>query len=319
MAHLVNSAADAIIVLLPDRTVRFLNTAAGNLLGFTVGDIGRRPEELWLPSDAIASYEQAIMATVGGQDAEQFESIWHHKNGTLVKVSVSISAIRDNDRMIGISLIVRDGRTELIDVVIHELASPLTMISLLAESIQNNGTDLGTTGRNIIEQVDRATAIMQRMRTGPRRRVVQINELIREAADLALTTFKPMNIETAIELDDHATTMSVDAPQIAQVLTNLIRNSIEAMREQGGRLVISSKQGVDWLDISVADDGPGVSPEIADKLFQSFVTTKVTGMGIGLSLSQKIVRAHGGELLIGPQRNIGVCFIIRLPIEPGGA
>jgi two-component system, LuxR family, sensor kinase FixL len=90
----------------------------------------------------------------------------------------------------------------------------------------------------------------------------------------------------------------VDRIQIQQVLLNLLRNAIEAMRSAPRReLVISTKLTGDGLvTISVADSGSGIAPEIASRLFQPFVTTKSQGMGIGLSLCRTIIESHGGQI-----------------------
>lgn len=96
--------------------------------------------------------------------------------------------------------------------------------------------------------------------------------------------------------------MLADKVQIQQVLVNLMRNAIEAMQGSDRReLTVSAAVKGGMVEVSIADTGPGISPDIAERLFQPFFTTKSQGMGVGLSISRTIVEAHGGQDL-GPHR-----------------
>ena len=113
----------------------------------------------------------------------------------------------------------------------------------------------------------------------------------------------------------------LDKIQIHQVVTNLIRNSVDALDGvQRREIVISTRQaGRETVEIAVADTGPGLASEVADRLFQPFVTTKAHGLGIGLSICRSIVDAHGGRLFPGDNPGGGTIFHIHLPAaEPGG-
>ena len=110
--------------------------------------------------------------------------------------------------------------------------------------------------------------------------------------------------------------MLADKVQIQQVLLNLMRNAIEAMEKEPKReLVISTAQGRDnMVDISVANSGAGIAPEISAQLFQPFVTTKRQGMGVGLSISRTIVEAHGGSIVALQNPGGGTVFRFSLPV-----
>jgi two-component system sensor kinase FixL len=106
-----------------------------------------------------------------------------------------------------------------------------------------------------------------------------------------------------------------DKVQVQQVLLNLMRNAIEAMEESDRReLAIATAPAPDnMVEISVADTGGGIAPEISAQLFQPFVTTKRHGMGVGLSISRTIIEAHGGSITQQPNPGGGTVFSLTLP------
>jgi two-component system sensor kinase FixL len=108
----------------------------------------------------------------------------------------------------------------------------------------------------------------------------------------------------------------IDKVQIQQVIVNLALNAIEAMQAvQLRRLKIATSLSPDGVMISVSDSGPGLAPEVAGRLFHPFVTTKKKGMGIGLSICQSIVEAHGGRISAGRGEMGGAGFRMVLPVE----
>ena len=111
----------------------------------------------------------------------------------------------------------------------------------------------------------------------------------------------------------------IDKVQIEQVLINLIRNSIDAIRDTGisdGQVnIVSRLTAEDSIDVSVADNGPGIDPAVAGKLFEPYQTSKETGMGMGLSISRSVIKAHDGKLWADEQRQQGAWFCMSLPAE----
>ena len=111
--------------------------------------------------------------------------------------------------------------------------------------------------------------------------------------------------------------MLIDKVQIQQVLVNLLRNAVEAMEEASVRreLEIEAAAAVDGMvAISVIDSGPGIASEVAERLFQPFVTTKTQGMGVGLSICRSIIEAHGGRLWMEPNPRGGTVFRFTVPV-----
>jgi two-component system sensor kinase FixL len=113
---------------------------------------------------------------------------------------------------------------------------------------------------------------------------------------------------------------SLDRIQIGQVIINLVRNAVEAMEASEQReLVVATRAADGAVEITVSDTGPGIASEIAARLFQPFVTTKPTGLGLGLSICREIVEAHEGQLTAAPGAAGGTVFTVRLPITPDGS
>jgi signal transduction histidine kinase len=105
-----------------------------------------------------------------------------------------------------------------------------------------------------------------------------------------------------------------DANQLHQVLINLIKNALEAMPE-GGKITISSRVRGTNAEISIADTGEGMTPEVAANIFQPYFTTKETGTGLGLANCQSIIQEHGGSILVESHPGRGTTFTILLPLE----
>jgi two-component system sensor kinase FixL len=172
------------------------------------------------------------------------------------------------------------------------------------------------------EQVERAAQLVRRLRDFGRkgeseRRPEPIGKLIDEAAALALIGARDSGIKVQLRIAPELPEVAVDRIQVQQVIVNLIRNAVEAMESERRELTVSAApDGDGGVVIRVADTGPGLAPEVAERLFQPFVTTKPQGMGIGLSICRSIVEAHGGKLRAEPNPGGGTVFTFSLPTAP---
>jgi two-component system, LuxR family, sensor kinase FixL len=142
--------------------------------------------------------------------------------------------------------------------------------------------------------------------------------LLEEAAALALVGAREQGVRVSLRCDRELPDIIVDKIQIQQVALNLIRNAVEAMETSGRReLTIAAKRDADLAFFSVADTGAGISPEIAQHLFQPFITSKANGMGVGLSICRTIIESHGGRISARPNEGGGTVFEFTLPFaEP---
>lgn len=217
---------------------------------------------------------------------------------------------------------------EMASAIAHELNQPLTAIINYAQTARavvkrRPGEDAGGLAsllKKTVEQADRAGQIIRRLRQfiakGETDRALEdINTVVEEASALALVGTRGKGIAVRRVLGEGLPPVLLDKIQIHQVITNLIRNSVDALDGVKQReIVISTRRaGQDSIEITIADTGPGLAPEVADRLFQPFVTTKAAGLGIGLSICRSIVDAHGGRLFASDNPGGGVVFHVHLP------
>ena len=211
----------------------------------------------------------------------------------------------------------------------HELNQPLTAIAsycegaadLLRGNPDTERLDMAREAlRDTAEQAIRAGQIVRRMRDflthgHTEHRVENLSKLVTEANALALVGTSEHGIDVQVHLDPAADEVFVDRIQIQQVLFNLIRNAIESMLDSGTRsLIIATSAADGFATICIEDTGSGISEALAPQLFQPFVTSKETGMGIGLSICRTIVEAHGGRIWFEPGSDGGTIFRFTLPL-----
>ena len=217
---------------------------------------------------------------------------------------------------------------EMASTLAHELNQPLSAIAnyvhgsarLLEDWEGEKAERLRDALREAGGQSIRAGQIIKHLREfvtkGESEKTPQsVRQLIEEAGALALVGSREKGVRSVFDFASGADIAMVDRIQIQQVLTNLMRNAVEAMKDSPVRelRVGVEPSGPDAVTVTVEDSGPGISEEIADQLFRPFTTTKAGGMGIGLSISKRIVEAHGGEMTVSRSRLGGARFRFTLP------
>jgi two-component system sensor histidine kinase DctS len=231
---------------------------------------------------------------------------------------------------------------EMASLLSHELNQPLAAISSYATGTINMLQDRGQPEANlpleeamrqIAEQAQRAGRVIKSVHDFVRRR-----EQAREAVDpqVVLDAIMPLvslqarklGVRIELRLEDHLPQASCDRTMVEQVLLNLTRNAMQAMDQPtivDRALVVQVKRAASnertshihgWLEFSVSDAGLGITPEVADKLFTPFFTTRSEGMGLGLSLCRTVIEQHGGFLEFGPNHPQGTVFRFTLPVAP---
>lgn len=211
----------------------------------------------------------------------------------------------------------------------HEINQPLTAVANYLRGSRRlletaDGPRIGD-ARNGLEAAERsallAGQIVRRLRElvakrNAQTRVEDVGKLIEEAGVLGFLDAHLQGVTRSIEIDPDARWVEVDPVQIQQVLINLIRNAIQAMQHVDVRAITiaTQKRSGDAVEVSVADTGSGVSPEMKEALFSPFHGNKEEGLGIGLSISRTIIEAHGGKIWAEDRSGGGTIFRFTLPL-----
>jgi two-component system sensor kinase FixL len=217
---------------------------------------------------------------------------------------------------------------EMASTLAHEINQPLTAIANYLKGCRRilqrmEGAEVPMLTDAVSQAADqalRAGDVIRHLREfvargESERHIENLPKLIEEASALALVGAKEKGVRVAFKFDPDAPLVLADRIQIQQVLLNLIRNAIEAMQDAPRReLTVStqSRRGDGLVAVAVADSGSGIAPEIADRLFQPFVSTKKHGMGVGLSICRTIVESHGGKIWVQSDPRLGTTFTFTL-------
>jgi len=225
---------------------------------------------------------------------------------------------------------------EMASGIAHEINQPLTAISAYAQACRRMvsagplpaGSEEFTDALDQIAlQAQRAGEVIRRLRGFVRRgessrATTQLGEVLRGVVKLAEVDARNHEITIERLIPNSLPAVLADPVQIQQVVLNLLRNAMEATppgaAEDGSRMVcLRAESTGDEVRVSVLDRGHGIEPATATRLFTPFFTTKRTGMGLGLSICQSIIEAHGGRIDYSPREGGGSCFRFTLPVAPG--
>jgi signal transduction histidine kinase len=220
--------------------------------------------------------------------------------------------------------------------IAHEVGTPLNVIAGRARSIQRKSKDPEAVEKNaeiVAEQTARITRIIQRLLDFTRRKVgspergaVKLDELVATTVELLAGQFSSAKVRTRIERADKLPQVAGDADRLQQVLINLLLNAVQAMPD-GGTLVVKTERvrrarpglesapEADFVTVAVTDSGIGIPPDIKDKIFDPFYTTKEGsgGTGLGLAVCSGIVKEHDGWIDVEDAAGGGTVFRVFVP------
>ena len=221
---------------------------------------------------------------------------------------------------------------QLTSALAHELNQPLSAVMNYLNAARRGlaASEDPVAGRanelleKAVAQTARAGQIIRRLRgfiekKEPDRTPEDLNASVEEAIALGLVGASDRDVIVKTELQSGLPPALFDRIQIQQVMVNLMRNAIEALEgcERREIVITTSMPGDDFVEVGVADSGPGIAPEMMAHLFQPFSTSKSSGLGMGLSICRGIVERHGGRLWVTSNPGGGAQFSFRLPLRDG--
>lgn len=219
----------------------------------------------------------------------------------------------------------------------HEINNPLAVIRQEAELLGEllvpgilerfpDGQDIQDSLREIIRQVDRCKSITHNLlnyarKNDPIIQAVDVNEIVEDMVRLVEKEAKCRNILLTRDYQRDLPLVFTDAPQLRQVMLNLLNNAIQSITGRGEVAVSTRRGGPSNLEVRIRDTGCGIAPEYLERIFDPFFTTKSPGQGtgLGLSISQKIVARLGGTIRVQSALGQGSTFTVTLPINETGS
>ncbi|HUH04462.1 MAG TPA: ATP-binding protein, partial [Kofleriaceae bacterium] len=213
-------------------------------------------------------------------------------------------------------------------MITHEVRNPLSSIGLNTELLEEElqalpperAVEARALCRAITTEVDRLTGITEEYLQfarlpKPKLQRESLVRLVRDLADFEREQLMMRGVTLVVEIDDDLPAVMVDEGQVRQSLLNLLRNAADAVEEVGGGTVsITTRVAAPMVEVRVADEGTGISEELISKLFEPFFSTKDGGTGLGLALTQQIVREHGGDIRVDSEPGHGAVFVMSLPV-----
>lgn len=207
--------------------------------------------------------------------------------------------------------------------IAHEIRNPLTSIRGFVQFLKPELAKLGKTeyADIILDEIDRANSIIHEFLnsskpTAPLKKPVYVHSFIHDVMLLFESDALLNDCKIEAEPVDPELMVSVDLKQVKQVLMNIIKNGVEAVassRGSEGVIQVSAAREGSWIKIIVKDNGDGIDSDTASRLFDPFFTTKEEGTGLGLSVSYRIIKNHGGKIDVRSKPGAGTSFIIYLP------
>jgi PAS domain S-box-containing protein len=332
--NLIQTSSDGIIANDRQGNIMIYNEGAERILGYRREEvIGKLTVDKLYPPGMAREIKKKIYSPEYGGPGRlvQHEVIGVSKTGEQIPAEVSASLIFQGDQEVGTVGFFRDLRErkelekqllkserlaavgQMAAHISHEVKNPLMLIGGFARQLLKDTTyDPQKTReklRIIVEEISRLENFCAEVGSfaklsEPQRRLGNLNALVEEVCQRLEPSLQERGIELFVKLDSDLPPVKFDPVHLRQVIVNIAKNGVEAMAA-GGTLTISSGQQQDRVFVEITDTGEGIPPEIFDKIFHPFFSTKSKGSGLGLAISQKIMEAHQGEISIESHPNQG--------------
>mgnify|MGYP001084763179 CR=1 FL=1 len=339
------NVTDAIVTINEDHVIIGYNHGAEKMLGYPRTEALGQDLSIIIPPPHKAVHKEYVrryLATrVPRVIGKHLELTAQRKDGSEfpMDISFSVAEIRGNfyftgiirdmtenkrmeERLLQSERLAAVGNT--VSHIAHEIKNPLAIIGGFARQLAKAETldDKGRQKLNIIvEEVSRLEALLAQMRDfvkrrPPRKALNDLEQLLDEVLDLFDDTFREQHIVVRRLKEAQLPPLEFDRQQLHQVLVNLFKNALEAM-PRGGELTVATGLAEGHAEVRISDTGVGMAPEVLNKIFTPYYTTKEKGTGLGLAICRNIVEEHGGCLFADSVPGRGSTFTIRIPLtEP---
>jgi PAS domain S-box-containing protein len=350
---LIDNIQDGVFMI-QDGKMQFVNEAFAQMSGHTVEEvIGKDIRELVAPEDLEMAFDRYRRRQEGEDIPHEYEFHMMHKDGkTRILVNMNVGLITYRGRVASMgtvkditekkrleSQLLLAQRMESVGTlaggIAHDINNVLTPIMLSQELLQERLTD--EESKRLLNTIEKSTQrganLMKQIQSFAKgaegeRNVLQVANLISEIREIAEETF-PRSIEIRTDIPKDLWTISADSTQLNQVIMNLCVNARDAMQDGGilsisaenllidedyARINIEAKIG-SYIVITISDTGTGIPPEVMNRIFEPFFSTKEhgKGTGLGLSISHGIVKSHGGFITVYSEVGKGTAFKVYLP------
>ncbi|MGQ9688742.1 MAG: GAF domain-containing protein [Desulfobaccales bacterium] len=338
---LIHTCMDGILAHDAAGTIFIFNDTAARILGYdpeeVIGKMNIR--ELYAPGQGQEIEEKLHGPEYGGVGVlENYETWVRHQDGTLIPIWLSAHLLYEDEREVGFMGHFRDLRerkrmeeqllrTERLAAlgnmaahISHEIKNPLMLIGGFARQILKDLSREPDKNREklqiIVDEVKRLEDFLVEVGgyaklSEPNLQPGDINALIEELCHRLEPSLREGGLNLELQLAPDLPNIPFDSLHLRQALLNIAKNGIEAMTA-GGTLTIATSRQPDGVLVEIADTGEGMLPEVQQKIFQPFYSTKPKGSGLGLAISQKIIEAHRGRIVIESELHKGTRVLLFL-------
>jgi two-component system sensor kinase FixL len=332
---LIAAAADGILVTDAEGHIRVFNPACARLFGYAPEEVMGKDIRLLIPSPygEAGPRRNASRETLGmRKDGSTFPIFFSIGQGQAEGAEISVGIVHDLTERGAAALLDAARMSAMAQMgasLAHEINQPLAAVMNYVKAAQRTletahdpraakATELLL---KAAEQIVRAGAIIRNRRdfigrNEANRRDEKLHKILEKAVSRAMAGSAHPNLRVTLALDRALPPVLCDKMQIQQVAINLIRNAMDAMQNSPERQlhIASSRAEGNLAEVTISDSGSGLSEAEINRMFEPFVTTKDRGMGLGLTISQSIINAHGGRLWATPNAQSGISFHFQLPL-----
>lgn len=342
-AHLqqvVDQLEDGVIFLNPERRILFFNRVAETVVGLSLEQtVGLPIHEVLDPTHPLLPFVDQVLS---GASGIRNATVVLPQDGREKEFLVSAFHMEDAHQVMGVAVLLKDLESiktvqslvsysaklaalgRLTSGVAHEVKNPLNAmmihVELLKERLEGADPDVKQSLEVIGSEIRRLDRVVQGFLKFMRPqeltlKPVDLNSMLQSVGALLEAEGQSLGVRFVLDLDAALPSVSGDEELLRQAFINILQNAVQAMPGGGAVRIRTRPEGLDWVRVTVTDQGVGIAPEDLDKIFKLYYTSKPGGSGIGLSVVYRIVQLHDGVIEAKSQPGRGTAMIVRLPVR----